>query len=268
MAMCMTFHFLINDNHVNDAWVFAGIMARQSQVLQLNRDPKKVVPDATPYEKTMRLMLWTLIMFQDTGVALFLKLPPTSVYTDITPESFHFTDDEHHAALPGPHPGDYPIPMLDPETRKLDLEFLQCVWKIGIFMQQNICVPRSVGEHICKSSQHRLSLVDSYRSLWNTFPAPFNSKHPERFMNEDSRLARQLIYLSNNFYHPMMLILSDANEACGVYMDIFGTLEAAHEALSAFFAMHEMFGPDLNGFWAMQHRSFEVAVSKLLLLLR
>ena len=59
----------------------------------------------------------------------------------------------------------------------------------------------------------------------------------------------------------MMLILSDSNEAAGVEMDVFATLEAAHEALSAFFAMHEMFGSQLNGFWAMQHRSFEVAVS-------
>ncbi|KAL9056965.1 MAG: hypothetical protein Q9162_002631 [Coniocarpon cinnabarinum] len=236
-------------------------MARSSQVLQLNRDPRTVIPESSPYEKMMRLMLWTMIMFQDTGVALFLKLPPTSIITDITPDSFLFTDDEHHAPTPAPIPPDFPVPLLDPKTRKVDLAFLQCVWKIGVFTQQSICVPRSVGEHICKSPQHRLHLVKSYRTLWHTFPAPFNSQHSERFMHDDPRIAKQLIYLSNNFYHPMMLILSDTNEAYGVEMDIFGTLEAAHEALSAFFAMHEMFGSESNGFWALQHRSFEVAVS-------
>lgn len=80
-------------------------------------------------------------------------------------------------------------------------------------------------------------------------------------MNNDPRLAKQIIYLSNTFYHPMMLILSETNEAAGVELDTFATLEAAHEAVSAFFAMHEMFGAQLNGFWAFQHRSFEVAVS-------
>ena len=260
MAMCMTFHFLVNDNHVHDAWVFAGIMSRQSQVLQLNRDPKTVMPQASAYEKTMRLMLWTLIMFQDTGTSLFLKLPPNSIHTDITAESFLFSDEEHHAPPPGPYPGNYPIPMLDVESRKTDLQFLACVWQIGDFMQKNICVPRSLGQHICKSVQHRMRLVESFRSVWDSFPAPFSSRHPDRFMHNNPRLAKQLIYLSNNFYHPMMLILSDVNEAAGVEMDVFGTLEAAHEALSAFFAMHEMFSSDLNGFWAMQHRSFEVSV--------
>ena len=261
MAMCMTFHFLINDNHVHDAWVFAGIMTRQSQVLQLNRDPRKVAVGISAYEKQVRLMLWTLIMFQDTGVALFLKLPPNSIHTDIVHDSFNFSH-EQFADMPGGLPSSYPVPLLEPRVRKRDLDFLRCVWTIGVFMQSHICSPRSLGQPICKSLQHRATLVESFRALWNTFPAPFNDQHPNRFLNNDARLAKQLIYLTNNFYHPLMLVMSEVNEFSGVQMDVYGTLEAAHEALGAFFAMHEMFGAELNGFWAMQHRSFEVAVSK------
>ena len=260
MAMCMTFHFLVNDNHVHDAWVFAGIMTRQSQVLQLNRDPKTVIPQTSAYEKQMRLMLWTLIMFQDTGVALFLKLPPNSIHTDITPESFRYDEEQFHEA-PGPPINDYPVPLLDADTRRRDLDFLRCVWTIGIFMQNHICVPRSLGQPICKSPQHKAALIESYRALWHTFPPPYNSHQTDRFLADEPRLIKQLIYITNNFYHPLMLITSDVNEAGGVHMDIYGTLEAAHEALNAFFAMHEMFGSEHNGFWAMQHRSFEVAVS-------
>lgn len=261
MAMCMTFHFLINDNHVHDAWVFAGIMTRQSQVLQLNRDPNLVVADTSAYERQVRLMLWTLIMYQDSSIALFLKLPPNSVHSDITQHSFHFAD-EQFKELPAPPPTGIPVPLLGPGTRRRDLDFMRCTWSLGIFMQKNICIPRSLGQPICQSRQHKMALVESFRALWHTFSPPFDSQDPERFMNDDPRLAKQLIYLANNFYHPLMLVMSDENEAEGVGMDIYGTLEAAHEALIAFFAMHDMFGSEINGFWAIQHRSFELAVSR------
>ena len=256
----MTFHFLINDNHVHDAWVFAGIMMRQSQVLQLNRNPKAVMIDSSAYEMQMRLKLWTLILYQDISVAMFLKLSPSSIQTDIDHESFKILKQQCEE-LPLPPSPLSTVPMLSQEIQSRDLDFLHCVWTLAVFLQTNICVPRSLGQSICKSHKHKAKLVEDFQALWQSFPPPYDSRSPERFINDDTRLAKQFIFLANGFYHPLMLITSDENEEQEVYMDVYGTLDAAHEALIPFFAMHEMFGSEVNGFWAMQHRSFEVAVS-------
>lgn len=258
--MVLTFWFLVNNNHVQDAWVLSGISVRQAYVLQLNRDPDKIVPDASSEHKTLRLILWSLVMGQDSGISLFLKLPPSSLTNDVKNESF---DSAYKAIDTIPPQEDldlYPINPLMPENLRNDLTHLRCVWQLNTFVQEKLCIPRALGQPICKSFAHKRSLIEQYRELWRNYPPPFNSYNPSRFMTTDFRLARQLIGLANIFYHPMMLIHADIDEEAGVNIDVYGALEAGHEALIGFFAMHDMFGSEINGFWSVQHRSFEVAV--------
>ena len=270
--MAMTFHFLVNDNHVSDGWVFGGITTRQAHVLQLNRDPYVVVPQAVPIEKQLRCKIWQLVMCQDVGIALFLKLPSASEQSDIRSESFTITSDNeaiYEEANTHIHPNSYPIPALSFESHCIDVALCRSLWEIGRYVQLHICKPRAVDLPMAQSPEHKRSMTTSYRAMGRAFPEPFvmsdpfDRKQSDRFWARDRRLARQQMGLASNYYHPMMLIYADENKVHGVKVDVSGTLEAAHGALQPFFAMLEVFGPEVNGFWAYQHRSFEVAVGSL-----
>ena len=261
-SMLKTFYFLINDNHVSDAWTCTGISVRQAQVLQLNRDPKTVRSDARASEQLRRLTIWQTLITQDSVLALNLKLPSTTGLDDITSESWdlNFDDEYDERDTLGRNLDTYPIPLLSKRSLELDCTYSKCLWQIATWQQEHICKPRSLDLPICKSLEHRRQLTSEFRDIWNSFPYPFASPDPNRFYLEDIRLARQVIAVTGNFFLPMMIMLSDTNEAAGVPVDVFAALEAAHESMISFFAFQEIRGSEVNGFWAFQHRAFEVAV--------
>ncbi|KAI9725344.1 MAG: hypothetical protein M1828_003194 [Chrysothrix sp. TS-e1954] len=262
-AMIKTFYFLINDDHVSDAWTCVGITVRQAQVLKLNRDPKIAAPEADGYERMRRLCMWQGIMSQDTIISLFLKLPCTSGHSDITPASFDIDfdeepDEKEQFAVP---PGGFPVPLLSKQALKLDLDFVKCLWQCAEFMQDFISKPRSLDIPLCNSPDHRRQLLGTLRAMWTSFPFPFSSHDPNRFYVDDRRLSRQLISVNVNFNHLMMLIHSATNAETGVVVDVFGTLEAAHQNMISFFAFRELRGSEVDGFWAWQHRAFETTMT-------
>ena len=265
-AMVMTFHFLINDNHTPDGWVSSGITTRQAHVLQLNRDPAIVTPEASTMEKQLRCLLWSLVVCQDTGIALFLKLPPASDHSDIKPESFSVSIEDapayaQHHVNHKMHLDSFPVPALSFDAYRANIAFSKSLWQIATFVQENICKPRSLNLPIIRSLEHKRTLISTFRALYRNFPEPFNSTNPNRFYDPNHRLARQQIGVASNFYHPMMLLTADENTAGGVSIDVPATLEAAHEVLISYFAMQDVFGDEVNGFWAYQHRSFEAALT-------
>lgn len=56
-----------------------------------------------------------------------------------------------------------------------------------------------------------------------------------------------------------MLVYADENE--GMTLDLKGTLDAAHEAISSFFLLHTLFAEEARVWFHFQHRAFSEAVS-------
>lgn len=264
-AMALTFYFLINDNHAPDAYTHTGMTVRQAYVVQLNRDPE-ITDESMPLEeKSVRLRLWQTVMHQDVGFTQFLKLPPGATHTDITPECFdRYVEPEmdyepkaEFGLLKNLAEGE----VSEASRKRTDLMFSKSLYMFTQFILNNICSRRALGLSICTSPQHKLQMVSAFRHVYAALPKPFGSYDPKRFQSPNKRLVRQQISLANNFFHSMMLIYVDENPEAGVVMDTWGTLDAAHEALIAFFAMRDTFGQETDGFWAYQHRAFEVAIT-------
>lgn len=265
-AMCLTFNWLVNDNYVNDAWTFCGILLRQAQVLQLHRDPQTLLPDASAEEQHLRCVLWQMVVSQDIGICLFLKLPPATSISDVTSASFDI-DFGANAVPKVNHSSVHssvPLPILPMSFTITDLAYSKSIWQIFVFIQDNICKSRTLGEPVCNSPQHKIQLVEAFRRLHAEFPSPFSSHEDTMDDQHDLRLVRQQLAIRNNFYHTLMLIQSEENRSAGTTIDFMGTLETAHLALESFFELQRRFGKVMDGFWAYQHRNFEVAVSQSL----
>lgn len=260
-AMTLIYFFLINDNHVSDAWTFSGITLRQGYVLQLNRNPEVVVPTASLEEKRLRIRLWTVISIQDTGLALNLKLPPCATVCDITPQTFRYYESmlDHESQTPTINDvftsGSYPRGM-----DEMDSKYLSAFWTLSILVAEHICKPRALAKPICRSREHQRDIINQFYEAYNQIPAPYGTLDPERFYHSDERRSRQQICLCSNFFQYVMLVAADDNREDGVPPDYFITLEAAHEGLQGFFALFNRFGNETNGWWAYQHRAFEQAV--------
>lgn len=260
-AMTLIYFFLINDNHVSDAWTFSGITLRQGYVLQLNRNPEVVVPTASLEEKRLRIRLWSVISIQDTGLALNLKLPPCATVCDITPQTFRYYESmlDHESPTPTINDvftsGSYPRGM-----DEMDSKYLSAFWTLSILVAEHICKPRALAKPICRSREHQRDIINQFYGAYNEIPAPYGALDPERFYHPDERRSRQQICLCSNFFQYVMLVAADDNREDGVPPDYFITLEAAHEGLQGFFALFNRFGNETNGWWAYQHRAFEQAV--------
>lgn len=262
-TMILFFYFLINDNHISDAWTFSGITQRQAYVLQLNREPNLIVPHASVAEKNLRCKLWSMIIFQESGIAISLRLPSTSLQCDVGPHSLDYDEADQ---LANPHPLQNGVPTTgipSAERIRTDISYCKSIWAYAVFVQENVCRQRALGLPVCQSNDHKREMLSAFRSLYRSFPQPFGSYDPKRFLDPSLRVARQQIALTQSFFHAMMLICADENVQADVITDTYGTFEAAHEAMGAFFAMNALFGDETNGWWAYQHRAFEEAVRQI-----
>jgi hypothetical protein len=75
------------------------------------------------------------------------------------------------------------------------------------------------------------------------------------------RAVRQNLFFTSNFYHCLMIIQAFEDAEVGVELNFRGALEAAHEAIWAYFKLNDFFDGDAGVWWAFQHRAFEEAVS-------
>lgn len=262
-TMIVIFYFLTHDNHTSDAWTFSGITQRQAYVLQLNREPSLVVPRSSVAEMNMRSKLWAAIIFQESSIALKLKLPSTSLQCDVGPHSLKYDEADKPAALEnGFQVGEVPTTKLSSVPLKTDISYVKSIWAYSSFVQENICRQRALGLPLCQTNEHKREMVSAFRSLYRSFPQPFGSYDPKRFMDSNRRIVRQQIALTQSFFHAMMLICADENVQVDVITDIYSTFEAAHEAMGAFFMMNALFGDETISWWAYQQTAFEEAVSQ------
>ena len=221
-----------------------------------------VTPAASTSEMNMRCKLWAAIVFQESSIALDLRLPSTSLQSDVGPHSLNYDEADNTVAFNASlENGEPPMSKLCPELTKTDISYCKSIWSYATFVQENICRQRALGLPLCQSNEHKREMLSAFRSLYRSFPQPFGSYDPQRFLDPSRRVARQQIVLTQSFFHAMMLICADENRQTDVITDSYSTFEAAHEAMNAFFAMNSLFGDETNAWWAYQHTAFEEAVS-------
>ncbi|KAI1814315.1 fungal-specific transcription factor domain-containing protein [Poronia punctata] len=238
-AMVLLCYFLINDNHASDGWAFAGIIMRQAYAMGLHRDPNIVAPNATPFEKQQRRKLWQAVLLQDTFLTVLLSLPPSATHTDVKIDDF--TDHSYNVSNSDPN----------------DTAYIRGSWMLANLVQETICSPRSLDMPICSTQRQKSKLVADFRAVYRSFPDVFRSWDQDsiaKLANSNKRVVRQALFLTSNYYHNLMLV--HASESPDVPVNIRGTLEAAHEAISAFFVLFTLFDNEARVWWVFNHRAF------------
>ncbi|KXX82166.1 Acetamidase regulatory protein [Madurella mycetomatis] len=249
-AMVLITYFLINDNHASDGWAFAGILMRQAYAMGLHRDPNIVVPHAPPFEKQQRRKVWQAVLLQDTFLTVLLSLPPSATHTDVSVDDLIEESDSSVS-----------IASDDPT----DTAYIRGSWTLANLVQETICSPRSLDLPICSTPRHKAKLVSDFRAVYRSFPDVFRSWDKDSLTAlatgdggaagvEGKRVVRQTLFLSSNYFHNLMLV--HASESHDVPLNVRGTLEAAHDAIQAFFVLFELFEAEARVWWVFNHRAF------------
>lgn len=282
-AMLLMAYFLMNDNHASDAYAWAGIHLRQAYAMRLHRDPDIVVPEASVLEKQQRRKLWQAVFFHDTFLTVLLKLPPTATHSDVPVESLA---DDHELSMDGldmclgthsrvenlmsisviapqacePLAPPQPHHIVDPVIMQSDVTYMRCMWHLGNLVQENLSSPCSLSLPLTNSPRHKDSLIAAFKRLYRSFPPHLTTLDYGMLQQQAAlhpRGTRQNLFLTSNYYHCLMLLHASENEATGVETNIKGALEAAHEAIWAFFKLWALFESEAGVWWVFQHRAFE-----------
>ncbi|KAK3699720.1 hypothetical protein LTR37_016325 [Vermiconidia calcicola] len=285
-AMLLMSYFLMNDNHASDAYAWAGIHLRQSYAMRLHRDPEIVVPDASVLEKQQRRKLWQAVFFHDTFLTVLLKLPPTATHSDVPVESLaednETSTDGLDLCLLGVHsrvenlmsinviaPQEpstdinvqpKPHHLVDAATMKADVVYMRCMWHLGNLVQENLSSPCSLSLPLANSPRHKDSLIAAFRRLYKSFPpnlTQLDYSALQQLALTNPRGVRQNLFLTSNYFHCLMLLHASENESSGVECNVKPALEAAHEAIWAFFKLWGYFESEASVWWVFQHRAFE-----------
>ncbi|CAK7263673.1 hypothetical protein SEPCBS119000_000602 [Sporothrix epigloea] len=240
-SMVLITYFLINDNHASDGWAFAGILMRQAYAMGLHRDPNVVTPNASAYEKQQRRKVWQAVLLQDTFLTVLLSLPPTATHTDVKVEDLA----EEELFVP------------DNKNSVTDTAYVRGSWMLANLVQEVISSPRSLDAPLCTTPRQKLKMVSDFRAVYRSFPDIFRSWDAEsmtQLFETNKRVVRQTLFLSSNYYHNLMLV--HASETPDVPVNVRGTLEAAHDAITSFFVLFKLFESEAGVWWVFNHRAF------------
>jgi len=238
-TMVLITYFLINDNHASDGWAFGGILMRQAYAMGLHRDPNIVTPNASPFEKQQRRKVWQAVLLQDTFLTVLLSLPPSATHTDVSVDDLN----EDISSIANDDP--------------TDTAYIRGSWTLANLVQETICSPRSLDVPICATVRHKSKLVADFRGVYRSFPDIFRSwdaEALEQLAQSNKRVVRQTLFLSSNYFHNLMLV--HASESPDVLVNVRGTLEAAHDAITAFFVLFALFEAEARVWWVFNHRAF------------
>ncbi|KAK6189546.1 hypothetical protein LQW54_013162 [Pestalotiopsis sp. IQ-011] len=105
--------------------------------------------------------------------------------------------------------------------------------------------------------RQKSKLISDFRAVYRSFPDIFRSWDQEsltQLATTNKRIVRQTLFLTSNYYHNLMLV--HASESADVPVNVRATLEAAHEAINAFFMLYNLFSHEARVWWVFNHRAF------------
>lgn len=198
-----------------------------------------MTPRASTFEKQQRRKLWQAVLLQDTFLTVLLSLPPSATHTDVSVADL--MDDESSIASSDP----------------MDVAYIRGSWMLANLVQETICSPRSLDLPICATPRHKSKIVADFRAVYRSFPDVFRSWDGEALgamARDNQRVVRQTLFLTSNYFHNLMLV--HASESEDVPVNVRGTLEAAHDAISAFFMLFDLLEVEARVWWVFNHRAF------------
>ncbi|KAK4697361.1 hypothetical protein P7C71_g691, partial [Lecanoromycetidae sp. Uapishka_2] len=187
-----------------------------------------------------RRKLWQAIYFQDTFFTVLLALPPTATHTDVRIEDLHPENDN----------------LLE-QANPTDVSYIASMWHLAKIVQTKICTPRSLSLPISQSPAERTLLINEFRRIYMSFPAPLRTiseVYISDLARRNKRLARQTLFLTSNYFHCLMLVYADQH--ANFERDDHGILNAAHDAISSFFLLHAYFSEEAKVWYHFAHRAF------------
>jgi hypothetical protein len=110
---------------------------------------------------------------------------------------------------------------------------------------------------ICATARHKSKLIADFRAVYRSFPDVFRSWDTESLTTlagTNKRVVRQTLFLTSNYFHNLMLV--HASESPDVPVNARGTLEAAHDAIGAFFLLFNLLESEARVWWVFNHRAF------------
>jgi len=212
-------------------------MERTETDIQIFLTNVTVTPNASLFEKQQRRKLWQAVLLQDTFMTVLLSLPPSATHTDVNVDDFN----------------DDPASIANPT----DTAYIRGSWTLANLVQETICSPRSLDMPICSTHRQKSKLIADFRAVYRSFPDIFRSWDPESLTHlaaDNKRVVRQTLFLSSNYHHNLMLV--HASESPDVPVNVRATLEAAHEAIAAFFMLYTLFDHEARVWWVFNHRAF------------
>lgn len=272
-AMVLMTYFLLNDNHASDGWAFGGILIRQAYAMGLNRDPSLLEQRLTTFQKQERRRLWIAIVCQDAFMSVILRLPPAATHADIDNAS-SLADGSEATSSPDSPGNGLQDEWFDKPADHGDIGYVQGMSSLAVLVQETISSPRSLSLPLAATPRHRTQLLARFRATYRTFPDIFRAWDETgicKLARHDNRIVRQILFLTSNYWHCVMLIQLEGAESlpdsapAGANKEgnIRGTVEAAHEALKAFFVLRVLMVTEAGVWWVFCHRSFLQAVSHL-----
>jgi hypothetical protein len=238
-AMVLITYFLINDNHASDGWAFSGILIRQAYAMGLHRDPHIVCPSASIFDKQLRRKVWQAVLLQDTFLTVLLSLPPSATHTDVSVADL--IDDNSSIAHSNP----------------TDTAYIRGCWTLANLVQETICSPRSLDLPICSTLRQKAKLLGDFKAVYRSFPDIFRSWTVSSITDlsiKQPRIVRQTLFLTSNYFHNVMLVHSSSCQE--VPSNTRSALEAAHDAICAFFLLYKLFEAESKVWWVFNHRAF------------
>lgn len=190
-------------------------------------------------ESHRRRKLWQAVLLQDTFLAILLSLPPSATHTDVNVEDL--VDDSSSIAHSNP----------------TDTAYIRGCWALANLVQETVCSPRSLDLPICATPRQKSKLLADFRTVLRSFPDVFrcwDSESIALLAQTNPRIVRQTLFMTSNYYHNMMLLHSSAGPE--VPINVRGALEAAHEAINAFFLLYALFESEAKVWWVFNHRAF------------
>ncbi|KAI9688061.1 MAG: hypothetical protein M1822_001566 [Bathelium mastoideum] len=152
---------------------------------------------------------------------------------------------------------------LSPSTSRSDIAYIRSMWRLALTVQDAICSPLSLSLPLSSSPRHKAGLLAAFRTLRRSFPSRLTILDPQALTQlhaRDPRVVRQNLFMTSNYFHCLMVLQADENPRAGVNGDVRGALEAAIEALGAFWKLRRLFEREAEVWWVFGHRAFEEAL--------
>ncbi|KAG7408877.1 Transcription factor yanR [Fusarium oxysporum f. sp. rapae] len=147
--------------------------------------------------------------------------------------------------------------IVTPDANLFEKQQRRKIWQAVLLQGTSLAVILSLPPPATHTDVSVEDPLDDSSSIAQSDPADAASWDPDRITamaKTNKRVVRQTLFLTNNYFHNLMLVY--ASESPDVPANIHATLDAAHDAITAFFTFFSLFEIEACAWWGFNHRAF------------